>query len=207
MGAFLALKSWHSWLVEHWEPLCAGEPITVEPGGELAHPAIADGWHEVFIAEPFGQRADWAYPLPDGSRLHMHEHANRWVIHRDKHDPGRGIGPAVRHYLEEAPTAKIAVAGSLAGLALQAAKRILLPCLLGLVGFTCGSCHGPPAAPDDLAISKQCETDYVSMVAIWSYELAVTCAPHSVEECGAPRDKVNAKWDAKFAAWEKRCSE
>lgn len=193
--------TWQEWLDAHWDDLAAGKVITLYrsgPGPEL--PSACDGWTEVFIAEPFGQSRDWAFSLSDGSRLHAHEYRSHFAIHRDIHDPGRGFGKAVRHYLEEAPSSRLVVTGALGLLALKAAKRLLLPAL----ALALASCERPPSAAE-MGPSPECEARYVMMIAAWSIDLSDACKPIKVEDCGAPRDKVNVLWNPRFDAWEREC--
>lgn len=204
------LESWKAWTATHWERLCEGKAVVVYPGSGPVHPAISDGWREIFLAEPFGQKRDYALSLNDGSRLHLHEYSDRWEVHRDEHDPANGIISAARHFVAEAPTAKLALGGGFAWLCYKAAKRILLPCFAGVLGFVCSAtliaCHDS-VPTDAVPISERCEKLYVQHVARWALELTEACAPKQVEDCGAPKDAINAKWEAEFDRWEKECSE
>lgn len=201
----MRVDTWRTWLARNWADLYAGKAIRVLPT-ELAHPSISAEWREILLAEPFGQECDWALSLADGSRLHLHEYSDRWEVHRDEHDPSQGVVAALQHFAKEAPSAKlVAIAG--AGLVcLKVARRILLPCFAGVLGFALASCASA-LPPDSVPISKECEAAYVHHVAAWAIELARACAPAKVEDCGEPKDRINAKWETTFDKWERECGE
>jgi hypothetical protein len=78
------------------------------------------------FAEPMGQAADYGLSLKDGSRLHVHAYEDGTIrVHRDRIDPANGVLAATRHYLEEAPSAKVTVTGALVVAGLLTARKIL----------------------------------------------------------------------------------
>ncbi len=102
--------SWRIFIEDNWSALAAGQHITVPT--VVGHPRGA-GFRSLGIAEWVGQARDWARSLPDGSRLHVHEHpTGQLVVHRDRHDPDQGFWSMVQHIATETTT------GAVVGLAL-----------------------------------------------------------------------------------------
>lgn len=94
-------RIWMGWINQQWQRLLNGEKI--DAPAWLAAPADA-GFEAIEIAHPVGQSGDWGLPLTDDSRIHVHEFANgRRVVHRDVHNPKRGLGPMLAHVMQETP--------------------------------------------------------------------------------------------------------
>lgn len=94
-------NDWLSWATVHWPSLVGGAKINAPFW--LAAPVDA-GFEVIEIAHPVGQVRDWGLALTDGSRIHVHEYADgRRVVHRDVHDPKRGLGPMLAHLMQETP--------------------------------------------------------------------------------------------------------
>ena len=95
---------WRPWLAAQWPALSQGNTVVLAAPYYLPHPEAA-GFHRELVVEPAGQREDWVKPLADGSRIHVHvmEDGSRHV-HRDKHDPGRGVLSALKHFFTETKT-------------------------------------------------------------------------------------------------------
>lgn len=115
---------WQAWALDHWQALVDGVHVDVA-AGELSPPSSA-GFERLAWAEPLGQDEDWGLSLSDGSRLHVH----RWTdgsmrVHRDRIDPARGVVPALRHFVAEAPSAKVAMVVGGAVVAGKALRRLL----------------------------------------------------------------------------------
>ena len=92
----MALETW--WR-QQWARLAAGARIPVPAG--LPHPSQA-GFTPISVAVPVGQIHDWGLSLSDGSRIHVHEYSGgRFVAHRDRHDPSRGLSSMGLHLLTE----------------------------------------------------------------------------------------------------------
>lgn len=85
-----------------WSALVRGEEITYYKN-QLPHPEDS-GLKKLIFAEPHGQKADYAVSFDDGSRAHIHEFEDRYVIHRDKYDPGKGFSSTVKHIMYETRT-------------------------------------------------------------------------------------------------------
>jgi hypothetical protein len=101
-------ESWNRWIEISWDLLGRGQHLEVPRS--LPHPASA-GFLQESTATPAGQCADWAFPLEDESRLHVHEFADgRLVAHRDKIDPNRGPLHALFHLAWETDLGRIALA-------------------------------------------------------------------------------------------------
>jgi hypothetical protein len=119
------LTEWQRWTSEHWLELVEGKHLEV-PAGELEHP-LSVGFERLVFTEPAGQAADYGLSLRDGSRLHVHAFADgTMTVHRDRIDPKRGVVAGVRHYLEEAPSAKITVTGALVLAGVAALRKVIL---------------------------------------------------------------------------------
>lgn len=104
--------NWDAWLHFAWPRLVRGE--RVEASG-LGHPMRA-GFRRLSIAEAVGQTEDWALSMTDGSRIHLHGYgqpAERWIAHRDRFDPARGLLSAARHVCTETKTGRAAAVGGL----------------------------------------------------------------------------------------------
>jgi len=100
--------NWNDWLYSNNEALARGAKI-VAPDW-LGSPS-AGGFRLVTSAAYEGQTRDWALSLRDGSRIHVHEHPDgRFVAHRDKHDPDRGLTDMVAHLAFDTPLGLIALA-------------------------------------------------------------------------------------------------
>lgn len=83
----------------------------------LQHPSTM-GFRRTRGGENHGQVADWVRAMPDGSRLHVHEmRGGRFVLHRDRWDPDRGLPHAVAHVLLETRAGNVAVLGGILRLA------------------------------------------------------------------------------------------
>jgi hypothetical protein len=86
------------WLTQYWQPLCAGEKITL---AFRSHPETL-GFRRIALAERVGQVGDWALSLDDGSRLHLWLMPDgRWILHRDAVDPARSAIHAAVHVATE----------------------------------------------------------------------------------------------------------
>jgi hypothetical protein len=98
---------WMAWITQHWQRFVNGEKIDAPIW--FAPPADA-GFEVIEIAHPVGQTRDWGLPLSDDSRIHVHEYANgRRVVHRDVHNPKRGLGPMLAHLMQETPYGVLAL--------------------------------------------------------------------------------------------------
>lgn len=94
-------KRWVNWITQTWAPLSAGEKVEVPFW--LGAPNQA-GFRFIPLAHPVGQVRNWVLSMSDGSRIHVHEFADgRYVAHRDKHDPDRGLESSVAHLMQETP--------------------------------------------------------------------------------------------------------
>jgi hypothetical protein len=92
-------SDWLAFVAERWPSLARGGRACAPR--ELTHPSES-GFDRASIAEACGQASDWVRALPDGSRLHAHEFPDgSIVVHRDEHDPGRGLVAAARHLFGE----------------------------------------------------------------------------------------------------------
>lgn len=95
------------WLQQNWELLKRGRKVMLPISAP--HPSRL-GFHRPAMAEAAGQVADWVKPLPDGSRLHLHEYNNGVLVaHRDRIDPERGAFEAINHFFSESQTGKAAL--------------------------------------------------------------------------------------------------
>lgn len=105
-------QAWSTWCP--WEELREGAHVPVP--ASLPHPSEA-GFEPTRLASSIGQTRDWAHPLADGSRLHVHEFCDgECVVHRDSLDPARGPATATVHWLTEAPEGNLALGvGALVG--------------------------------------------------------------------------------------------
>ena len=100
-------RPWMDWLRAVWPQLVKGKKV-VAPWW-LPHPRD-DGFTTTALAEHVGQVADWALPLRDGSRIHVHEFSDgRLVVHRDPTDPERSPIHALRHWLFESTSGRVAL--------------------------------------------------------------------------------------------------
>jgi hypothetical protein len=91
----------------------AVEP-TLRSGGEVIVPDGMPAPSEVgfvrTLGEPMGQVKDWAYAMPDGSRIHLHEMKDGVLVaHLDVIDPGRGPVRALRHWATESASGRAAL--------------------------------------------------------------------------------------------------
>lgn len=113
-GLFLSARSerrrsgvqvdWNEWLQSVEPTLRSGLEVIVPRS--LPHPREV-GFERPFIAEPWGQKADWVMSLRDGSRLHVHEFDSALVLHLDKHDPAQGgPGRALYHWGTESASGR-----------------------------------------------------------------------------------------------------
>ena len=92
---------WDQWISRHWSVLSKGGKVALPSA--TPHPSDL-GLRRLDIAMPAGQVADWALPLSDGSRLHVHEHlSGQLIAHRVQYDPDRGLGDLVAHLLLDTP--------------------------------------------------------------------------------------------------------
>ena len=104
--------NWSRWIRRNWGALLRGRWL--QAPSRLTHPSRA-GFRRLAAAEPRGQVADWALSCDDGSRVHVHEHADgRLIAHRDQHDPDAGIGSAVLHVVKETAVGPLVVLGIVA---------------------------------------------------------------------------------------------
>lgn len=112
VGAWRTQKlqaAWVAWANVNWTSLVGGLKLGAPVW--LAAPAEA-GFEIIEIAHPVGQARDWGLSLADGSRLHVHEYADgRRVVHRDVHNPKRGLGPMLAHLMQETPYGVMAAFG------------------------------------------------------------------------------------------------
>lgn len=115
--------TWTNAIEKHWDGLVKGEEYTI-PKSRIIHP-MESGFYAIALAEPCGQWHDYGMSLDDGSRIHVHEYADRYDFHRDKYDPSRGVFAAVRHYLDEAPSSKPALTIGLLVAGLATIGRII----------------------------------------------------------------------------------
>lgn len=100
-------RIWMSWVSQNWQRLLNGEKIPAPAW--LAAPGVA-GFEVIEIAHPVGQARDWGLSLSDDSRIHVHEYADgRRVVHRDVHNPKRGLGPMLAHLMQETPYGMLAL--------------------------------------------------------------------------------------------------
>lgn len=100
-------NQWVSWINLAWQHLTSG--AKVEAPWMLPAPGEA-GFELIEIAHPTGQSRDWGMSMADGSRIHIHEFADgRRVVHRDVHDPKRGLGPTLAHLMQETPYGVLAI--------------------------------------------------------------------------------------------------
>jgi len=91
--------SWIGWLHANWAQLVGGSKL--EAPTYLTHPRYS-GFGTELLATPQGQVADWVVAVTDGSRIHVHECADRrLVVHRDRYDPNRSVGYLVAHLVAE----------------------------------------------------------------------------------------------------------
>lgn len=95
------MTSYGPWIDAAWPALSRGARVRVSG---LPHPIDA-GFVRPALSRDVGQVADYVAPLPDGSRLHVHEMPDgELVAHRDRFDPARGPLHAAAHaFLETAP--------------------------------------------------------------------------------------------------------
>jgi hypothetical protein len=111
---------WVAWIQQNWQSLVSGLKINAHYG--LAAPPEA-GFEAIGFAHPVGQIRDWGLSMTDGSRIHVHEYADgRRVVHRDKHDPKRGLGPALAHLMQETPYGMLALGCGALALITQASN-------------------------------------------------------------------------------------
>jgi hypothetical protein len=110
--SYLLTYTWSDFISDNAHSLTNGAWVRVPAG--LPHPEMA-GFHLLDLAEPNGQVDDWALSLRDGSRIHIHVHADgSMVAHRDQWDPGSGVGAALKHFFLETrvgPLVGLAAAG------------------------------------------------------------------------------------------------
>jgi hypothetical protein len=102
--------TWEGWLNENWQPLANGAKVSVP---SMLPPLSHGGFRPIRSAAPEGQSADWALPLTDRSRVHVHAYSDgRRVAHRDKHDPDLGFADMIAHLLFDTPLGVVVLAGS-----------------------------------------------------------------------------------------------
>lgn len=100
--------NWNDWVFSNWGALRKGAKI--EAPWWLGSPSAA-GFRAIKSAAYEGQTADWALAINDRSRIHVHEYADgRRVVHRDAHDPDRGLTDMVAHLAFDTPAGVIALA-------------------------------------------------------------------------------------------------
>ena len=103
--------NWTAWIHSNWTALAGG--AKVDAPAWLGPPSEA-GFRLTRAAAYEGQSADWSLGLSDRSRIHLHEYANgRRVVHRDAHDPDRGLADMAAHLVFDTPfVAAAAVVGA-----------------------------------------------------------------------------------------------
>lgn len=100
-------ESWAAWYRQNQQLLCDGVNLAVP--ATLPRPSQA-GFAFTSLAENVGQVRDWAAPISDGSRLHVHEFADGSLrVHRDATDPSRGLTSAVWHWATESTSGRAVV--------------------------------------------------------------------------------------------------
>ena len=100
--------NWNDWLYWNREALGRGAKIAAP---DWLGPPSTGGFRLVTSAAYEGQARDWALSLRDGSRIHVHEYSDgRYVVHRDAHDPDRGLADMVAHLAFDTPLGLIALA-------------------------------------------------------------------------------------------------
>lgn len=88
----------------------------------LPHPREV-GFTKPMFAEPWGQKADWVFSLPDGSRIHLHEFdSGRFIAHIDAVDPARGPMRAAFHWGTESASGRTALFATSLWLLLRALR-------------------------------------------------------------------------------------
>lgn len=93
--------TWINWVRQNWGALKNGQKLRAP--GWLDHPRER-GFKRVTYSMPRGQVGDWGLPLSDGSRIHVREFPDgRLIVHRDRHDPQRGITGTLAHLMTETP--------------------------------------------------------------------------------------------------------
>ncbi|MBK7537539.1 MAG: hypothetical protein IPI49_19645 [Myxococcales bacterium] len=99
-----------NWLQRNWEALCLGRKIEID----LRTDPQSIGFQKLGLAEPNGQREDWALRLEDGSRLHLWVMPDgRHIVHRDRYDPAAGLSSMLQHFFSETALGGAVVAGLL----------------------------------------------------------------------------------------------
>jgi hypothetical protein len=100
--------NWNDWIHSNWEALARGAKLEAPPW--LGPPAEA-GFRLTIAAAYEGQTADWALGMIDRSRIHVHEYGDgRRIVHRDAHDPDRGLAGMVAHLAFDTPFVVAALA-------------------------------------------------------------------------------------------------
>jgi hypothetical protein len=99
--------NWDAWIYSNWKSLAGGAkihaPIWLGPPSEAGFRPTTSAAHE-------GQSADWSLGLTDRSRIHVHEYADgRRLVHRDAHDPDRGLADMAAHLALDTPFVAAAV--------------------------------------------------------------------------------------------------
>lgn len=90
---------WKQWIQQNWSRLKSGEHLKTPSW--FPHPKT-QGFYRVEVSTPKGQVADWALSYNDKSRIHVREFEDgRFVVHRDRHDPKRGVEGTISHLLTE----------------------------------------------------------------------------------------------------------
>jgi hypothetical protein len=103
--------NWESWIGFRWNELVVGAKLEAPRSlGSLPHA----GFRPTRLAAPEGQTSNWALPMSDGSRVHVHVYSDgRQVAHRDKFDPERGLGPMLAHLALDTPYVLIGLMATL----------------------------------------------------------------------------------------------
>ena len=115
-------EPWARWFREHRDVLSGGEEHEIPVPPDLPHPSRS-GFTPTSLAEAVGQVHDWALPISDGSRLHVHEFEDGSMsVHRDATDPSRGLTSAVWHWVTESRSGRIIV---VAGVVLFAGSHLV----------------------------------------------------------------------------------
>lgn len=100
--------NWNDWIHSNWNALAGGGKVEAPPW--LGPPSEA-GFRLTSSAAYEGQTADWALGMSDRSRIHVHEYADgRRIVHRDVHDPDRGLADMAAHLALDTPFVAAALA-------------------------------------------------------------------------------------------------
>ena len=90
--------AWSRWIGTSLRTVDADARVRVP--FDLPHPS-ASGFIKPAIAEPAGQVADYVMPLPDGTRVHVHDMDTEGLLAHRELDPGQGLIAAAVHVATE----------------------------------------------------------------------------------------------------------